>query len=81
MRFTAQSVPWSWIFRINVNKRDFYSKVVGFGSSCTQTSVQDVAPVQDQDEDVSFSRLETLMGRTILQVRGEKPFNGKFKWQ
>lgn len=49
---------------------DFHNNnVAGFGCSVTRASVQDVASVQDQNEDVSFGGLETLLGRTILQVK------------
>lgn len=40
-------------------------------SDCTRASVQNIASVQDQHEDVNFGRLQTLLGQTILQVGAE----------
>lgn len=48
------------------------SKMDGFGCCCTRAGVQDVASMQNQDEDVDFGRLETLLRRTVLQVRGQE---------
>lgn len=53
-------------------KCDFHYNVTGSDCCCTRASIQDVSSMQDQKEDVDFARLETLLRRTILQVRGQK---------
>lgn len=49
----------------------FHNNVTGFVCCRTRAGVQDVPSVQDQNEDVNFGRLETLLRRTVLQVRGQ----------
>lgn len=48
-------------------------------SHCTRASVQNVASVQDQDQDVDFGRLQTLLRQTVLQVGAEGGAEGKHR--
>lgn len=55
----------------------------GWSNLCTRARVQYVSTMQDQDEDVGFGRLRTLLGGAVLHSdknqRGMRKNKGRWK--